>query len=126
MTHRQDTTTQMTDLQTVVGMVQLRFNFKSKNVFIVVISHFSIVRQTGDEKLLQPDPHFSQPERQAAPATSQKSLILLKQMLARCYQLGGSLHIVFAMLDMVRNNWPDSYPDLLLSVFPFFHYPLYR
>ena len=33
----------MTDLQTVVGMVQLRFNFKSKNVFIVVISHFSIV-----------------------------------------------------------------------------------
>ena len=37
-----------------------------------------------------------------------------------------SFHIVFAMLDVVRNNHEEYYPDWLLTIFPYFHYPLYR
>ena len=37
-----------------------------------------------------------------------------------------TLHIVFAVLDVVRNNHEESYPHFLLSTFPYFHYPLYR
>ena len=37
-----------------------------------------------------------------------------------------TIHIFFALLDVVRNNHDDFYPDALLSIFPFFHYPLYR
>ena len=37
-----------------------------------------------------------------------------------------TFHIVFAILDVIRNNHEEFYPDALLSIFPFFHYPLYR
>jgi len=37
-----------------------------------------------------------------------------------------TIHIVFAILDVVRNNHGDFYPDSLLSIFPYFHYPFYR
>ena len=40
--------------------------------------------------------------------------------------ISDSLHIVFAVLDVVRNNHQESYPHFLLSTFPYFHYPLYR
>ena len=37
-----------------------------------------------------------------------------------------SLHIVFALLENVRNNFEEFYPTFLLHIFPVFHYPLYR
>ena len=37
-----------------------------------------------------------------------------------------TFHLVFAILDVIRNNHADVYPDILLSSFPYFHYPLYR
>ena len=37
-----------------------------------------------------------------------------------------SLHIVFAILDGIRNNFEDSYPTFLMRIFPYFHYPFYR
>ena len=37
-----------------------------------------------------------------------------------------TFHIVFAILDVVRNNHEEVYPDALLTIFPYFHYPLYR
>jgi len=37
-----------------------------------------------------------------------------------------TFHIVFAFLDVIRNNHEDYYPEALLAVFPYFHYPLYR
>ena len=37
-----------------------------------------------------------------------------------------TFHIVFAILDVIRNNHEEAYPDTLLSIFPYFHYPLYR
>ena len=37
-----------------------------------------------------------------------------------------SLHIVFALMENVRNNFEDFYPTFLLHIFPVFHYPLYR
>ena len=37
-----------------------------------------------------------------------------------------TLHIVFAILDVIRNNHQSFYPDTLLTIFPYFHYPLYR
>jgi len=37
-----------------------------------------------------------------------------------------SLHILFAILDGVRNNFELSYPQVLMRIFPFFHYPFYR
>jgi len=37
-----------------------------------------------------------------------------------------TFHIVFAILDVMRNNHQEIYPDSLLAIFPFFHYPLYR
>ena len=37
-----------------------------------------------------------------------------------------SLHIGFSILESLRNNFESSYPDLLLYIFPFFHYPMYR
>ncbi|XP_023327385.1 FMRFamide receptor [Eurytemora carolleeae] len=37
-----------------------------------------------------------------------------------------SLHIGFSILESLRNNFESSYPDLLLHIFPFFHYPMYR
>lgn len=37
-----------------------------------------------------------------------------------------SFHIVFAILDVMRNNHQELYPDYLLGIFPYFHYPLYR
>ena len=43
-----------------------------------------------------------------------------------CLNLTDSLHIVFAILDMVRNNFEASYPTFLMRIFPYFHYPLYR
>ena len=36
-----------------------------------------------------------------------------------------TFHIVFAILDVVRNNHEEAYPDSLLTIFPYFHYPLY-
>ena len=35
-------------------------------------------------------------------------------------------HIVFAILDVVRSNHEKFYPEALLAIFPYFHYPLYR
>ena len=37
-----------------------------------------------------------------------------------------SLHIVFAILDGIRNSCDIQYPDFLLHSFPVFQYPLYR
>ena len=37
-----------------------------------------------------------------------------------------SLHIVFAILDGIRNNFEGSYPTFLMRIFPYFHYPFYR
>ncbi|XP_023326789.1 G-protein coupled receptor daf-37 [Eurytemora carolleeae] len=37
-----------------------------------------------------------------------------------------SLHIIFSILETIRNNFEASYPELLLQVFPYFHYPLLR
>ena len=37
-----------------------------------------------------------------------------------------TLHIIFAILDVVRNNHEESYPVFFLLIFPYFHYPLYR
>ena len=37
-----------------------------------------------------------------------------------------SLHIVFAILDGIRNNFEGSYPTFLMKIFPYFHYPFYR
>ena len=37
-----------------------------------------------------------------------------------------SIHLVFALLDGVRNNFESLYPQWLLLLFPFLHYPLYR
>ena len=37
-----------------------------------------------------------------------------------------TFHIVFALLDVVRNNHQEFYPEALLLIFPYFHYPLYR
>ena len=37
-----------------------------------------------------------------------------------------TLHIVFAILDVIRNNHEEAYPDIFLITFPYFHYPLYR
>ena len=37
-----------------------------------------------------------------------------------------SLHIGFAILDGIRNNFETSYPTFLMRIFPYFHYPLYR
>jgi len=37
-----------------------------------------------------------------------------------------SLHIMFAILDGIRNNWQSSYPEVLMQIFPVFHYPFYR
>ena len=37
-----------------------------------------------------------------------------------------TFHIVFALLDVVRNNHQEFYPQALLLIFPYFHYPLYR
>ena len=37
-----------------------------------------------------------------------------------------TFHLVFAILDVIRNNHGDAYPESLLAVFPYFHYPLYR
>lgn len=37
-----------------------------------------------------------------------------------------SLHIMFAILENVRTNFPEFYPDLLAEIFPLFHYPFYR
>jgi len=37
-----------------------------------------------------------------------------------------SLHIGFAILDGIRNNFESSYPTFLMRIFPYFHYPFYR
>ena len=37
-----------------------------------------------------------------------------------------SLHLVFAILDALRNSFGSLYPVLLLKVFPYLHYPAYR
>ena len=37
-----------------------------------------------------------------------------------------SIHLVFALLDGVRNNFESFYPQWLLLLFPYLHYPLYR
>ena len=43
-----------------------------------------------------------------------------------CLNLTDSLHIIFAILDGIRNNFEASYPTFLMKIFPYFHYPLYR
>ena len=43
-----------------------------------------------------------------------------------CLNLMDSLHIIFAILDGVRNNFELYYPIFLMRVFPHFHYPFYR
>ena len=43
-----------------------------------------------------------------------------------CLNLSDSLHIIFAILDGVRNNFESSYPTVLMKIFPYFHYPFYR
>ena len=37
-----------------------------------------------------------------------------------------SFHVILAILEGIRNNYDAAYPDILLWVFPVFHYPLYR
>jgi len=37
-----------------------------------------------------------------------------------------SLHLMFAMMDAVRNSFGDFYPVHLLHIFPYIHYPFYR
>ena len=37
-----------------------------------------------------------------------------------------TVHIVFAILDVIRNNHEHAYPNIFLRTFPYFHYPLYR
>jgi len=37
-----------------------------------------------------------------------------------------SLHLVFAIMDAVRNSFGELYPAHLLHVFPYIHYPFYR
>ena len=37
-----------------------------------------------------------------------------------------SVHLIFAILDGVRNSFVEHYPHWLLHIFPFTHYPLYR
>jgi len=37
-----------------------------------------------------------------------------------------SLHIMFAILENIRNNFDDFYPNFLTRIFPVFHYPFYR
>ncbi|XP_059079572.1 uncharacterized protein LOC131877799 isoform X2 [Tigriopus californicus] len=36
------------------------------------------------------------------------------------------LHIGFGIMESFRNSFPSLYPQILLQVFPWFHYPLYR
>lgn len=43
-----------------------------------------------------------------------------------CLNLSDSLHIVFAILDGVRNNFEASYPKFLMKIFPYFQYPFTR
>ena len=37
-----------------------------------------------------------------------------------------SIHLIFAILDGVRNSFESFYPQWLLLLFPYLHYPLYR
>ena len=58
-------------------------------------------------------------------------VLLKKEKICFNYLLVGlnffdTFHIVFAILDVVRNNHEELYPDNLLAIFPYFHYPLYR
>ena len=43
-----------------------------------------------------------------------------------CLNITDSLHIGFAILDGIRNNFESSYPTFLMRIFPYFHYPFYR
>ena len=36
------------------------------------------------------------------------------------------MHLIFAILDGVRNSFVEWYPQWLLVVFPYIHYPIYR
>ena len=37
-----------------------------------------------------------------------------------------STHLVFAIMDAVRTSFGQLYPELLLKMFPYVHYPFYR
>ena len=37
-----------------------------------------------------------------------------------------SLHIVFAILDSIRTSFRKLYPNFLMMIFPWFHFPLLR
>ena len=37
-----------------------------------------------------------------------------------------SVHLIFAILDGIRNSYLELYPQWLFAVFPYVHYPLYR
>jgi len=37
-----------------------------------------------------------------------------------------SLHLIFAIMDAVRNSFGELYPAHLLHIFPYIHYPFYR
>jgi len=37
-----------------------------------------------------------------------------------------SLHLIFAIMDAVRNSFGELYPSHLLHIFPYIHYPFYR
>ena len=98
--------------------------------------------QDGNVELLQPDTHLNDLFRQVnidLPCFYQnKKKSLNKNSIIEffsCFQCNFllvfmnyffSLHIIFSILETIRNNFEASYPELLLQVFPYFHYPLLR
>ena len=98
--------------------------------------------QDGNVELLQPDTHLNDLFRQVnidLPCfyqnkkkhwTKIQSLNFSRVFNAIFYWflwiIFFSLHIIFSILETIRNNFEASYPELLLQVFPYFHYPLLR
>ena len=37
-----------------------------------------------------------------------------------------STHLIFAILDAIRTSFGELYPEQLLKIFPYVHYPFYR
>jgi len=60
-------------------------------------------------------------------------LVLSRKSMRSCFNnilislnLSDCTHLMFAILDGIRNSFVSYYPQWLLFIFPYFHYPLYR
>jgi len=60
-------------------------------------------------------------------------LVLSRGTMSNCFNkiliainVCDSVHLLFAILDGVRNSFIEHYPQWLLQTFPYTHYPLYR